>query len=37
VITDVGSVTKRLTATYDMQYARAQSQGKGAWLHIRED
>jgi type II secretory pathway component PulK len=37
IITTVGSVTKRLTAVYDMQYARAQSQGKGAWLHIRED
>ena len=37
VITQVGAVTKRLTATYDMQYARSQTQGKGAWLHIRED
>lgn len=37
IITTVGSVNKRLTAVYDMQYARAQSQGKGAWLHIRED
>ena len=37
IITTVGSVVKRLTAVYDMQYARAQSQGKGAWLHIRED
>ncbi len=37
VITEVGAVTKRLTATYDMQYARSQTQGKGAWLYIRED
>lgn len=37
VITTVGNVSKRLTAVYDMQYARAQSQGKGAWLYIRED
>lgn len=37
IITEVGAVTKRLTATYDMQYARSQSQGKGAWLYIRED
>jgi type II secretory pathway component PulK len=37
VITEVGAVTKRLTATYDMQYSRSQTQGKGAWLYIRED
>lgn len=37
IITTVGAVRKRLTAVYDMQYARAQSQGKGAWLHIREE
>lgn len=37
VITTVNAVNKRLTAVYDMQYARSQSQGKGAWLHVRED
>jgi len=37
VITTVGAVNKRFQAVYDMQYARAQSQGKGAWLHVRED
>lgn len=37
VMTNVGNVNKRMTAVYDMQYPRAQSQGKGAWLHVRED
>ena len=37
VISEVGAVTKRLTATYDLQYQRSQSQGKGAWLYLRED
>lgn len=37
VITTVGSVRKRLTAIYDLQFARSQSQGKGAWLYYRED
>ena len=37
LITTVGAVNKRLIAVYDMQYARAQSQGKGAWMHVRED
>lgn len=37
IITEVGAVKKRLTAIYDMQYARAQSQGKGAWMYYRED
>ncbi len=37
IITTVGAVNKRLQAVYDMQYARAQSQGKGAWLYVRED
>ncbi|MFO7564663.1 MAG: type II secretion system protein GspK [Enhygromyxa sp.] len=37
VITNVGSVRKRLTAIYDIQYARSQSAGKGAWLYYRED
>jgi type II secretory pathway component PulK len=37
IITTVGAVTKRMTAVYDMQYARAQSQGKGAWLYMREE
>jgi type II secretory pathway component PulK len=37
VITNVGAVNKRLQGVYDMQYARSQSQGKGAWLYLRED
>jgi len=37
IITTVGAVNKRMIAVYDMQYARAQSQGKGAWMHVRED
>lgn len=37
VTTNVGAVNKRYQAVYDMQYARAQSQGKGAWLYVRED
>ncbi len=37
IITTVGSVHKRLTAVYDIQYARSQSAGKGAWLYYRED
>jgi type II secretory pathway component PulK len=37
LITTVGAVNKRLIAVYDMQYARSQSQGKGAWMHVRED
>ena len=37
IITTVGSVRKRLTAVYDIQYGRSQSQGKGAWLYVRED
>lgn len=37
VITEVGAVKKRLTAVYDMKYARAQSQGQGAWLYMREE
>ncbi len=37
IITTVGAVNKRVIAVYDMQYARAQSQGKGAWMHVRED
>jgi hypothetical protein len=37
VTTNVGAVNKRFQAVYDMQYARAQSQGKGAWLYVRED
>ncbi|HWB79304.1 MAG TPA: hypothetical protein VG755_30290 [Nannocystaceae bacterium] len=37
VLTTVGAVNKRMQAVYDMQYARAQSQGKGAWLYLRED
>lgn len=37
IITEVGAVRKRVTAVYDMQFARTQSQGKGAWLYYRED
>ncbi|MCB9704256.1 MAG: general secretion pathway protein GspK [Myxococcales bacterium] len=37
IITEVGSVRRRLNAIYDMQYARSQSKGKGAWLYYRED
>jgi type II secretory pathway component PulK len=37
IITTVGSVRKRLTAVYDIQFARSQSAGKGTWLYYRED
>ncbi len=37
IISSLGSVKKRMTAVYDMQYVRSQSQGKGAWLYYRED
>ena len=37
IITTVGSVHKRLTAVYDITYARSQSSGNGAWLYYRED
>jgi type II secretory pathway component PulK len=37
VITEVGAVKKRLTAVYDMKFQRAQSQGQGAWLYLREE
>ena len=37
IITTVGSVRKRVTAVYDIQYVRSQSAGKGAWLYYRED
>jgi hypothetical protein len=37
IISEVGSVRKRTSGIYDMQYARSQSQGKGAWLYFRED
>jgi type II secretory pathway component PulK len=37
LITTVGAVNKRLIAVYDMQYARSQSQGNGAWMYVRED
>lgn len=37
VITEVGAVKKRLSAVYDMKYQRAQSQGQGAWLYLREE
>ena len=37
IITEVGEVKKRMNAVYDMQYQRSQSQGKGAWLYVREE
>jgi len=37
IISEIGAVKKRMTAVYDMQYVRSQSQGKGAWLYYRED
>ncbi len=37
VTTQVGAVRKRATAIYDMQYARSNSSGKGAWLYFREE
>jgi hypothetical protein len=37
IITTVGSVRKRLSAVYDIKYARSQSAGEGAWLYYRED
>ncbi len=37
VITEVGAVKKRLDAVYDLKYQRAQSQGQGAWLYMREE
>lgn len=37
IIAEVGAVKKRLTAVYDMQYARQQSKGTGAWIYYRED
>jgi type II secretory pathway component PulK len=37
IITEVGDVKKRLSAVYDMKYQRAQSQGQGAWLYVREE
>ena len=37
ITTEVGAVRKRLTAIYDMEYARSNSQGKGAWLYYRQE
>jgi type II secretory pathway component PulK len=37
IITTVGSVRKRVTAVYDITYARSQTAGNGAWLYYRED
>ena len=37
IIAEAGAVKKRLTAVYDMQFARAQSRGSGAWVYYRED
>lgn len=36
IITNVGGAQKRVDAVFDMQYARTQSAGKGAWLYYRE-
>ena len=37
ITTEFGAVAKRVVAVYDMAYGRANSQGKGAWLYIREE
>ncbi len=37
IIAEAGAVKKRLTAIYDMQFARSQSKGTGAWIYYRED
>lgn len=37
VTTQVGAVRKRVSAVYDMQYARSTSSGKGAWVYYREE
>jgi len=37
VTTEVGQVKRRLSAVYDMQFARSQSKGTGAWVYYRED
>ena len=37
IITTVGAARKRLSAVYDMQFARSHSEGKGAWLYYREE
>lgn len=37
ITTVVGAVRKRVVAVYDMEYARSQSSGKGAWLYFREE
>jgi type II secretory pathway component PulK len=37
ITTTVGAVRKRLTAVYDMKYARSQSTGMGAWLYYRQE
>jgi len=37
VITEVGAIKKRVVAVHDMAYVRSNSQGKGAWLYLRED
>lgn len=37
IIAEVGAVKKRLTAVYDLQFARSESKGTGAWIYLRED
>lgn len=37
ITTEFGAVAKRIVGVYDMSYARANSQGKGAWMYIREE
>src|SRR5690606_37011952 len=38
IIAEVGAVKKRLTAVYDLQFARSEGpKGTGAWLYLRED
>ena len=37
ITTSAGAVRKRLTAIYELNFARTQKAGKGAWLYARED
>ena len=37
IITEVGAIKKRLTAVYDLKFARSQSSGQGAWMYMREE
>lgn len=37
ITTEVGSVRKKMTAVYGMEYVRTRTRGKGAWLHLRAE